>query len=747
MNDNYLVSYGAVSGDVTGSMHLINLDLGMVNGERKQLKILLDAGSFQGIDSISKNAYLPKSIVPSEIDYIFITHSHADHIGRLPVLVQRGFKGEIICTPVTRDICYIVLEDALKIQNEDEERGIMRLWEEEDLEKVKKLFRTTGSSGIEQDYPEWSWKDNRGVERVRIRFIQSYHILGSASILIEEPIKLLYTGDLGGGKSGMHVVPKLPDDVKKEGVDYLIIESTYGNRPTIDTGKSPLSILKGVIEDVRKSRGRLLIASLAIDRTEEILMMLKKLRVKEKVYLDSPMGADLLRIYIHNRYLLSRIMEEFGNGNIDNSKIDEDIDKEDEEIRIEEMRKIFRPDNFEVITTRRRSKEVADSNESCIVIASSGMLEGGRIMGHLPGVLEGEKNILLFTGYQAQGTLGRDILDGVGEIEVKTKKKAPHLERNLIFESNFVDTSFKNRDKKGGRDKGDGDKRDERYEEIIGEVSVKIKIKASIRKIEGLSAHADQGVLLEYINGFDVLPSKIFIVHGEKDSVSELERKIKEKFRVKTIISKFDTEYGINESDIIEKIIIKDVSNVDSLINRNMLRFNNVAGNRIASFAGWVLDGGENYKLISQEDVQEIMMKAIPSENGIIKEEQPLSEDKKLVISSICKDEDIPSADELVNVMTKAFKDGFISKGLIKSLFEASQRGVGEYMKVIDKRIKGRDIILDDIELEKRGKSLDRNERDRMLEMFGGLLKRSVKMDMRVLNLALDKINDEIIDM
>lgn len=708
---HYLISYGGV-GEVTGSMHMIVFNEDLEN----ETKILLDAGGFQGFDSYAKNAYLPGSINPMDIKYIFLTHSHYDHIGRLPMLVQRGFSGKIICTPTTRYISYRMLDDMLYIQKGEIERvsisPLTGLFDEKDVEKTKRLFDNSGCTG-DDDYPEWEEKDKDGNTYIKIRFIPSEHILGSASILVLQPIRLLYTGDIGGGRSNLHGIPKPSGDV-----DYLMIESTYGNR---NMEKSDVLQLSETIEDIKKSGGRLLIPVLAVDRTEEILYLLRKLGIKEKVYLDTPMGVDILDIYSENKFLLSRIKSEFTTG----------IPGIKEERNINDLKKIFRPENFQILYGKVMSTALVDSNESCIILASSGMLQGGRIMQYLPRLLEDDKNILLFTSYQAEGSLGRMILDGAKEVNYEIFLYEVHTE-------------------------GEDLRKEYISKRIISNV------KCQIRKIEGLSAHADMNGLLNYINEFEIFPGKIFIVHGEKDVSEVLSGEIKKRFRTKTTIMAYNVRYDLNECGIVIKEKVKDISNIQVLKENGILRFWNVGEKLIASFAGWVVDNGDNYSLASQEEIQNMLerhigikniggVESLDSQNATTAMMEIKNEKKKENdINDIdVEDKEVLGSIDLINTLFTYYNEGYISKGLIKSLIENAEKGMNEYTKTIEKRIRGKDLILDDIELERRGskEKFDKEKRDELGEKLGNILKRSTKMNRDVLCGSLTNIRNEIKDM
>ncbi len=617
---------GAVQ-EVTGSMHLLT-----INGK----KLLLDAGAFQGADSKSKNLS-PLPFNPSDIDFIFLSHAHYDHMGRLPVLCQRGFNGKIIATPTTKEIAFRLMDDSLRIQKEE---GEELLFGEEDVAKAKSLFEP-----VNKDYPEW--EDDE--KKIKVQFIPSEHILGSASIFIKEPVSLLYTGDLGGGKSSLHSIPHPP-----EACDYLVIESTYGNRELEKSSQEILLQLKDALEKVRKNRSRLLIPVFSIDRAEEILFMLRELNTQEWVYLDTPMGIDILDIYTHNKYLLSKILDMKGSN----------------------MGKVFYPANFERIRARKNSDELANSSLPCVILASSGMLEGGRIRGYLPKFLPEEKNILLFSGYQAEGTLGREIFDGNGEVDV------------------------------------DG---------------TLVKVKAEIRKIEGLSAHADRTALLDYLDGFKILPSKVFIVHGEREASEALSQDIRNRFRIKTIVPKANEDYSLSEGEVRERTVTREL-----FTNNVKLNFENIAGMRIALFAGGIMDNADGYSLVSVREIEGLLHDLARVEPVISEIEVPVIEVNGAA----------PEPKELMNTLVSYFKSGCISKSLVRDLMDASERGIGEYLKRIEKKKEKDVLLLEEGDLKRRNITLEnRTEVSKQLE---DLLVRSSKMDPKTLQSSLQKVFDVI---
>lgn len=642
MLNPYNIQFCGAACEVTGSMHQLTID---------DKKLLLDAGAFQGIDAKARNS-AALAFDPSDIDYIFLSHAHYDHTGRLPMLCQRGFEGEIITTPITKEIAFRMMEDSLRIQKEE---GEELLFSDEDVIKAKSLFVP-----VNADYPEWQDDD----KKIKVKFIPSEHILGSASILIKEPISLLYTGDIGGGTSSLHSIPKPPNTC-----DYLIIESTYGNRE-LEKSQSEISLqLKSAVESVKKNNSRLLIPVFSVDRAEEILFMLRELHIKEKIYLDTPMGINILDIYSNNKYLLSKISDEFI------KRDSKDLDK------------IFHPDNFERIRARKNSDELAESDESCIILASSGMLEGGRIRRYLPRFLPNEKNILLFSGYQAEGSLGREILDGKPEVDV------------------------------------DG---------------TPVQVKANIKKIDGLSAHADKTALLNYIDCFEILPSKVFIVHGEKAASEELSKAIKQRFKIKAVVPKMKEAYALSAGEIKERTIIKELT-----LGRVHLNFENITGKKVALFAGGIIDRGDGYSLASVSEIEEMLQDLKseglkPSHGEVI---TPITSILPANLSTTAE-KTPPTPEELIVSLVKNFKAGYISKGLIRDLIDASERGISEYRRIIDKKIKNDALILDENDLRRKGIQLP--DRARVSEQLEDLLKRSSLMDTILLRSSLNRVFDEI---
>ncbi len=430
--------------------------------------------------------------------------------------------------------------------------------------------------------------------------------------------------------------------------------------------------MEAAVESIKKNSSRLLIPVFSIDRAEEILYMLHELNIKEKIYLDTPMGIDILDIYSHNKYLLSKISDEF-------------IKRDSKELD-----KIFHPDNFERIRARKNSDERAESDESCIILASSGMLEGGRIRKYLPRFLPDEKNVLLFSGYQAEGTLGREVLDG--------------------------------------------------KQELVDVDGTPVKVKASIKKIEGLSAHADKAVLLNYIDSFKILPSKVFIVHGEKAAAEEISRAIKQKFRIRTVVPGMNEAYQLSAGEVKERTIVKDI-----ISGKVPLNFENIAGKKIALFAGGIIDRGDGYSLVSAGEIEEMLYDlksralALKPEAAAPLPEIPSAESAKTEVKA---EGTPPTPEELITTLIKNFRAGYISKGLIRDMIDASERGMSEYRKVLDRKIKNDALILDENDLRRRGIQLpNRNEFSRQLE---DLLKRSSLIDAALLRSLLNRVFDEI---
>ncbi len=439
---------------------------------REKNKILVDCGMYQGpgADEINRRKF---EFEPSDIDCLFLTHSHLDHVGLVPRLVKEGFKGKIITTSAAADIVELILYDSAHIQESDTEwynRKALRAG----LELKKPIYIRRD---VDMVLPLFNRKHYGKIETLckglRYRFVDAGHILGSSTLEIwykDGPgeKKMVFSGDIGKKDN-----PIVNDPVFVEETDYLTIESTYGNR-NHKSRKDSIDELVDVIKETFKKGGNVIIPSFALGRTQDLLFILNKL-VKEdrlfriNVYIDSPLAEGITRVYnAHQEYF-------------------------DEEAK--ELFNIESRDALRIHFTRRMEDSIALNRikREAIIIASSGMCEGGRVQHHLKHNLWRKESSIIFVGFQARGTLGRQIVDGAKIVEV------------------------------------------------LGE---KIVVRAGIHTLGGFSAHADQEELLNWISKFRNSP-EIFIVHGEEKVSLEFQSLIDERFKYKTHVPSRGEEFEI----------------------------------------------------------------------------------------------------------------------------------------------------------------------------------------------------------
>ncbi len=379
---------GAV-GTVTGSRHLLEID-----GEKN----LIDCGLFQGPKRNRERNWEKFPVSPEEIDRIFLTHAHIDHTGYLPKLVKEGFSGSVYCTRATADLCDIMLRDSAHLQEEDaywaNKRGFSKhspalpLYTIDDAETALSFLK-----------PVFYGDDIYFGDDIRVKFKNAGHILGSSFIDIKrlkgkDSKKILFSGDIGRPD---RLILREPDQVYN--VDYLILESTYGNR--LHEEEDPVGGLAEIITENYKRRGVLVIPAFSVGRTQTLLYAIGELEREGKipktpVYVDSPMAINALKVF------------------------EDKLNDLNLTIRKKKIKgiEVFKPENLHICKSVEESKKINEVSEKAIIISASGMATGGRILHHLGFRLPERQNTVLFIGYQAEGTRGRTILDGKREVKI-----------------------------------------------------------------------------------------------------------------------------------------------------------------------------------------------------------------------------------------------------------------------------------------------------------------------------------------
>ena len=429
--------------EVTGSCHYLE-----VNDKH----ILVDYGMEQGINTF-ENAPLP--VNEAMIDYVFLTHAHVDHSGMLPLLYARGFRGQVFMTDATADLCSIMLRDCAHIQMMEAEWKNRKAKRSASVQAAEPLFNMEDAQGIIKRIVPCHYDTMVEVcEGVKIRFTDIGHLLGSSSIevwLTEEgnTKKIVFSGDIGNKNQ-----PLLRDPIPTAQADYVVMESTYGDRYHPKEKLDYVKELTAVLQETFDRGGNVVIPSFAVGRTQEMLYFLRKIKVDRLVqghedflvYVDSPMAVEATGIFQENR------MECY----------DEDA--------MELVNAKINPLSFaglRLSITSDESKAINFEEQPKVIISASGMCEAGRIRHHLKHNLWRPECTILFVGYQSVGTLGRSLIEGADEVR------------------------------------------------LFGEP---IQVRARIRQMAGLSGHADKDGLIEWLQGFEEKPKKVFVVHGE-DSV------------------------------------------------------------------------------------------------------------------------------------------------------------------------------------------------------------------------------------
>lgn len=427
--------------EVTGSCHVLE-----VCGRY----ILVDCGMEQGTDEF-ETAELPMNI--ADIDYVLLTHAHIDHSGMLPLLYARGFRGDVIATPATVDLCDIMLKDSAHIQMTEAEWK-NRKGQRAGKEPVAPIYDMNDAEGVLEHFVSCDYDKVMDLcEGVKVRFSDAGHLLGSASIEVwinedGEERKIVFSGDIGNLNRPIIKDPSYINDA-----DYVVMESTYGDRYH-NADVDYVSELAGICQRTFDRGGNVVIPAFAVGRTQEMLYYFRKIKEEGlvkghsfEVYVDSPLAVEATQIF--------------------NENIAECFDEEAMEL----VRNGINPLRFPGLTlsvTSNDSIAINSDNKPKVIISASGMCEAGRIRHHLKHNLWRKECTVVFVGYQANGTLGRILLEGASEVK------------------------------------------------LFGEP---IEVMAEIVKLEGVSGHADKAGLIKWITSFDNRLKQVFVVHGE-DEVS-----------------------------------------------------------------------------------------------------------------------------------------------------------------------------------------------------------------------------------
>jgi len=430
---------------VTGSKYLL---------EHNGQKVLFDCGLFQGLKDLRLRNWDEFPVPPDSLNAVVLTHAHLDHVGYLPRLVAQGYRGRVFCTPGTKDLSQLVLPDAGRIQEEDARQANKHGYSRHD--PALPLFTESDAlRALTQLQPLGFERPIEVVPGLSIEFHPAGHLLGSAFIIVRLAggPTILFGGDLG-----RYSRPILPDPSGAIAADIVLVESTYGDREhqADDSGAQ----LAEVIKKTAGQNGKLVIPAFAIGRVEELLYWVRRLEAEHRipvlpVYVDSPMASEALKYYS------ARVAE-----------LDPDLRPTSGQIYA------FATTRFQTVSSPQQSKELTASRRPAIVISSSGMATGGRVLHHLAAALPDPRNTVLFVGYQAEGTRGRQLVDGAKDVRI-------HGHR--------------------------------------------IAVNATVTRIDSMSAHADRGEILRWLGTLGSAPRRLCLVHGEPAPMDALKGLIQER--------------------------------------------------------------------------------------------------------------------------------------------------------------------------------------------------------------------------
>ncbi|MBE6020671.1 MAG: MBL fold metallo-hydrolase [Clostridiales bacterium] len=462
---------------VTGSCHLITI------GSKK---LLLDCGQFQGNKTTEKLNYEDFGFSPADIDYVILSHAHIDHCGRIPLLVKNGFQGKIFCTDATNDLIGIMLRDGGHIHEKEAE------WQNRKNQRagrplVEPLYTVADAEASLIYFEPMVYGQTKQLcDEIKIKFSDAGHILGSAITEIwatenGKTTKIVFSGDLG-----MKGRPILRDPETIKEADIVIMETTYGNRVHPENIRSVEALVDIILKTTARG-GNVVIPSFAVGRTQELLYDLnrfyettspdyKSALSNINVYVDSPMATNATVVFRKNAQV---------------------FDEETKAYILKGDHPLDFP-NLKFTKTSDESQALNFNHDPKVIISASGMCEAGRIRHHLKHNIWSEKNSIVFVGYQAEGTLGKQIVGG------------------------------------------------EKYITLFGE---QIYVNAEICNLEGMSGHADRDSLLDWLGGFEKTPSQIFLVHGESQSKIDFAYFVKEKLGYDCIAVNEVSEYELAVKD------------------------------------------------------------------------------------------------------------------------------------------------------------------------------------------------------